>query len=550
MPRANIALIGFSTTGKSAVGKRVAEWLGWEFVDIDDEVVKICGKTIPEIFKHEGEDRFRQLEHDALKRTCNRENIVIATGGGAILELRNQDLLHETSIIVCLEAKAETIHQRLMNDTLYSSNPVVRPLLAGDNPLERIKRLKISRQPRYAIADWTVHTDNLNLEEVSREVIRGWRYANRQYNESVTVDDLAFEVETTTGRYPVYVGWGILDKLGDKMKQSSLSGTANIISDETVFSIYGGRVETSLKKNGYSVNCCLVPPGEATKNIDQAIKIYDFLIAHHAERNDIIVALGGGMVGDLAGFVAATFLRGLRWLQVPTTLVGMADASIGGKVAVDHRLGKNLIGSFYQPGLVLADVQTLTTLPRRELISGWPETVKHGLILEADFFGLLDANVEHLLKLTPEVTTKVVAQSANIKAGVVAEDERETGKRIILNYGHTIAHGLEAATGYSRFLHGEAVAIGMVGAAKLSQRLGLLPQEKVQRIEVLLQKFGLPTDCSGVDLDNVLEAMTLDKKVRGKAIRWILLEDIGRVVIQSDVPQKETLEALRGVIKP
>jgi 3-dehydroquinate synthase len=219
-------------------------------------------------------------------------------------------------------------------------------------------------------------------------------------------------------------------------------------------------------------------------------------------------------------------------------------------VAVDHRLGKNLIGSFYQPGLVLADVQTLTTLPRRELISGWPETVKHGLILESDFFGLLDANVEHLLKLTPEVTTKVVAQSANIKDGVVAEDERETGKRIILNYGHTIAHGLEAATGYSRFLHGEAVAIGMVGAAKLSQRLGLLPQEKVQRIEVLLQKFGLPTDCSGVDLDNVLEAMTLDKKVRGKAIRWILLEDIGRVVIQSDVPQKETLEALRGVIKP
>ena len=380
--------------------------------------------------------------------------------------------------------------------------------------------------------------------------MRGWRYANRKHNTGLTVDGLVFEVETSAGHYPIYVGWGILDKLGDRMSQSGLSGTANIISDETVFSIYGSRVEASLKKNGYNVNCCLVPPGEATKNIDQAIKIYDFLVAHHVERKDIIVALGGGMVGDLAGFVAATFLRGLRWLQVPTTLVGIADASIGGKVAVDHRLGKNLIGSFYQPWLVLADVQTLMTLPHREFISGWSETVKHGLILDAEFLGFLEANVGDLLKLTPEVTTKVVAQSANIKAGVVAEDERETGKRIILNYGHTIAHGLEAATGYGRFLHGEAVAIGMVGAAKLSQRLGLLQGERVQRIEVLLQIFGLRTDCSGVNLDDVLEAMALDKKVRGKAIRWILLEDIGRAVIHSDVPRKEVLEVLRGVIRP
>ena len=326
-------------------------------------------------------------------------------------------------------------------------------------------------------------------------------------------------VETATASYPVFVGWGILDKLGERMKQAGLSGTANIISDEIVFSIYGARVKKTLEKAGFAVNCCVVPPGEATKNITHAVNIYDFLIEHQVERNDVIVALGGGMIGDLAGFVAATFLRGLPWLQVPTSLIAMTDASIGGKVAVDHPRGKNLIGAFYQPRLVLADVQALTTLPQRELASGWAEVIKHGLILDADFLQLLEDKVDDLIKLEPGITSKVVARSAAIKAQVVTEDERDTGKRIILNYGHTIAHGLEAASKYKHFLHGEAVAIGMTGAAKLSHRLGILSQNAVERQGALLQKFGLPPDCSGVALTDVLAAMKMDKKVRGKAIQ-------------------------------
>jgi 3-dehydroquinate synthase len=264
----------------------------------------------------------------------------------------------------------------------------------------------------------------------------------------------------------------------------------------------------------------------------------------------VIVALGGGMIGDLAGFIAATFLRGLPWLQVPTSLVAMTDASIGGKVAIDHHQGKNLIGAFYQPRLVLADVQTLTRLPQRELISGWAEVIKHGLILDADFLQLLEDKAKDLIKLKPGITSKVIARSAALKAQVVSEDERETGKRIILNYGHTIAHGLEAASKYDRFLHGEAVAIGMMGAAKLSHRLKLLSQDAVEGQKALLQKFGLPTDCSGVLLADVLAAMELDKKVRGKAIQWVLLEDMGKVVIRSDVPEKEVLRVLQEVVKP
>ena len=546
----NISLIGFSATGKTVVAQKVAECLHWTFIDTDDEIVRLSGKTIPEIFKQDGEAKFRQLEQKVLKQACHQEQVVIATGGGAIIDPQNQNLILETSVVVCLEARPETIYRRLRHDTLYSANPVVRPLLAGDNPLERIKQLKAKRQPYYAIADWTVNTDNLTIDEVSQEVIKGWQYTSRHRDKQSAEADLACRVETATANYPVFVGWGILDKLGEKMKQAGLSGTANIISDEIVFSIYGARVKKTLEKAGFAVNSCVVPPGEASKNIDQATRIYDFLIEHRVERNDVIIALGGGMVGDLAGFVAATFLRGLPWLQVPTSLVAMTDASIGGKVAVDHPHGKNLIGAFYQPSLVLADVKALATLSQRELTSGWAVVIKHGLILDADLLKLLEDRSQDLVKLKPDITSKVIARSAAIKCRIVSEDEKETGIRTLLNYGHTIAHGLEAASRYDRFLHGEAVAIGMMGAARLSHRLGLLSPEAVERQQAILQKFGLPVDCSGVPLADVLEAMELDKKVRDKSIRWVLLTDIGRAVIRSDVSKKEVLNVLQEVIKP
>jgi shikimate kinase/3-dehydroquinate synthase len=546
----NIALIGFSATGKTVVAQKVAERLNWVFIDTDDEIVKLSGKTIPEIFKQDGEAKFRQLEQKVLKQACHKEQVVIATGGGAIIDPQNQNLLLQTSVVVCLGAKPETIYQRLLHDTLYSANPVVRPLLAGDNPLKRIKQLKTRRQPYYAIADWTVNTDHLTIDEVSQEVIKGWQYTSRYRGKQSAEADLACKVQTPTANYPVFVGWGILDKLGEKMKQAGLSGTANIISDEIVFAIYGAKVKKTLEKAGFAVNPCVVPPGEASKNIYQAIEIYDFLIEHRVERNDVIIALGGGMVGDLAGFVAATFLRGLPWLQVPTSLIAMTDASIGGKVAVDHPQGKNLIGAFYQPCLVLADVKNLTTLSQRELTSGWAEVIKHGLILDADFLQLLDANAKDLIKLKRDITTKVIGRSAAIKCRVVSADEKETGIRTILNYGHTIAHGIEAATNYGRFLHGEAVAIGIIGAAKLSHRLKLISGEDVERHKAILQKFGLPTDCSGVPLADVLAAMEMDKKVRNKAVRWVLLKDIGQAVIRSDVSGKDVLSVLQEVIKP
>ena len=575
----NLIITGFSGTGKSLVAKEIARRLNWDFLDTDDEIVKQTGRPIAEIFRQDGEDRFRELERGAIRKACRQRQTVIAIGGGAIVDPQNFELLAKSGLIVCLEAKPETIYERLFHEAAFAPETEVRPLLTADDPLERIRELKASRQPYYANVDWTVHTDNLNISQVADEVIRAsglLRLAHPHLNplpsrkrklgsQLKANDDLACMVETAAQSYPIFVGYGLLDKLGEKMKKAALSGTATIISDENVFSHYGSKVEGILKDAGFAVNSFVVPPGEETKNMDYAIKIYDFLVEHRAERDDIIIALGGGVVGDLAGFVAATFLRGMPWIQVPTSLAAMVDASVGGKVGVNHPEGKNLIGAFYQPNLVLADCQTLSTLPQRELISGWAEVIKHGMILDKDFFEFLETNVTKLKELEPELISQAIARSGAIKAQVVSQDEKEReGKRTILNYGHTIAHGLEAATQYQRFLHGEAVAIGMTGAANLSQRLGLLPSAAVERQRKLLQKFGLPMTLRAeaasqrhgrkrsnlkFSLAEVIRAMELDKKVKKKAIRWVLLEDIGKAVIRGDIPRQDVIKTLEELME-
>lgn len=567
----NLIVTGFSGTGKSLVAEQVARRLCWDFVDTDDEIVRQAGKPIAEIFGHEGEVRFRRLEREKIREACRRKETVIAIGGGAIADPQNYELLHGAGLIVCLEARPETIYGRLFRAAVRCGETEVRPLLSVADPLERIRQLKASRQPYYAKADWTIHTDSLSISEVAGEVIRAWRLLGRAHphldplpsrerqkgSQTKADDDIACVVETESQCYPVFVGYGLMDKLGQKMEQAGLSGTTIIISDRNVFTIYGDKVGRVLKDAGFAVESFVVPPGEETKSVESAIEIYDFLVEHRRERNDVIIALGGGVVGDLAGFVAATFLRGMPWVQVPTSLVAMVDASIGGKVGVNRPEGKNLVGAFYQPGLVLADPKTLTTLPRRELTSGWAEVIKHGLILDEELIRFLEAEADGLTKLEPDLVTRAIARSAAIKAEVVSDDEKERkGKRTVLNYGHTIGHGLEAAAQYRRFLHGEAVAIGMMGAAKLSRRLGLLPLAGVERQQALLRKFGLPTCLKAktrgprLNLAGITTAMELDKKRKEKAIRWVLLQEIGKAVICDDVPRKDVLAVIRELAKP
>jgi shikimate kinase/3-dehydroquinate synthase len=530
----------------------IAQLWGWDFFDTDEEVSLAAGKSIADIFEQDGEAHFRHLERQAVARACAASRAVVSTGGGAIVDPDNYRAMAASGVIVCLEATPETISSRLQQRNGDGEAADVRPLLAGPEQIRRIRELKAQRQPYYDLAECTVHTDDLTPEEVAQEALERWqerapRAANVGPSEGLAP---AFVVETPSATYPIFVGWGLLDDIGKYLRGIGIRGPVYVITDSKVFDLHGGQVQGSLEDAGIESHCFTVPAGEASKSLATAGDIYNWLAERRCERGHAIIALGGGMVGDLAGFVAATFLRGVAVIQVPTSLAAMVDASIGGKTAVNLPAGKNLVGAFYQPRMVLADLNALRTLPPRELASGWAEAIKHGLILDASLFQLFEERADSLLKLEPEVTAEVVRRSMAIKARVVEEDERETtGRRTLLNYGHTIGHGLEAATQYTELLHGEAVAAGMVAAAEIGHKMGLLSREAVERHTEILERFGLPTSCPGVNPQSVLRAMELDKKASSRVISWVLLEDIGRATIRSDVADELVQQTVQDICR-
>ncbi len=366
---------------------------------------------------------------------------------------------------------------------------------------------------------------------------------------SNTDPDLAATVHHSGGSYPVVAGWGILDQLGDRLVDLGINSPAYIITDENLMNRYGRRAQRALQRRGIAAHCFIIPPGEPSKTNNLAQAIYQWLVGLRAERGHAIIAVGGGVVGDLAGYVAATFLRGVPFVQVPTSMAAMVDASIGGKVAVNLPQGKNLVGAFYQPKAVLADVQALSTLGKRELSEGWAEAIKHGFILDPSLVDVFEEHAEALMNVEPEIATEVIRRSMAIKADVVSRDERETlGVRILLNYGHTIGHALESSTEYGRFMHGEGVSIGMMGAAKMAQEMGILDQAVVDRQYNLLQRFNLPTAAPGVPVEDIRRAMSLDKKVADGANRWVMLEDVGRAVVRRDVPVELVDRTVRELV--
>ena len=361
--------------------------------------------------------------------------------------------------------------------------------------------------------------------------------------------DLAAEVETTGGNYPVWVGWGILGDIGKRTKEYLSPSCVYIITDESILE-HARKVQISMEKSGIASHMYIVPPGESSKTLETVQQIYSWLAGRKAERRHLIVAVGGGVIGDMAGFVAATYLRGMPFVQVPTTLLAMMDASIGGKVAVDLPQGKNLVGAFYQPKFVLSDVKTLVSLPERELNSGWAEAIKHGLILDQHLLGIFENRVNEVRSLDRDIATEIIRKSVAIKANVVSRDERETlGIRILLNYGHTIGHAIESSTGYTKYLHGEAVSIGMMAAAKIGQLAGILREEEVIRQEDVLKAYGLPVKAQGLDAKEIIKATTSDKKTSDGIVNWVLLEGLGNAVTNNKIPINYVLDAVNFVIK-
>ena len=366
---------------------------------------------------------------------------------------------------------------------------------------------------------------------------------------SINYADLAARVTTSGEDHPIWVGWGILNEIGERVRNLLPSAVAYVISDEKV-QIHASVVQKSMEHAGIPTHTFLIPSGETSKNLDTVQNVYSWLADKRAERGHLILAVGGGVVGDLAGFVAATYLRGIPFAQVPTTLLGMMDASIGGKVAVDLPQGKNLVGAFYQPKFVLSDVETLRTLPERELSSGWAEAIKHGLILDEELLQTFENRKHQIRKLDPDIATRIIRKSVAIKANIVSQDEKELlGIRILLNYGHTIGHAIESITSYTKYLHGEAVSIGMMGAAQIGRSLGMLDDNDVNRQEEVLKAYGLPVFAQGLSLSSVLEAMRSDKKTSDGTIRWVLLNGIGNAVTSADVSEQNVRQALASVLR-
>jgi 3-dehydroquinate synthase len=341
-----------------------------------------------------------------------------------------------------------------------------------------------------------------------------------------------------------------LEEIGRTLKKYTKGIKSLIVTNPTIAEYYLKTVERSLREAGFQVFVAQVPDGEEHKSLDEASKLYASCVEYRIERESIIVGLGGGVIGDLAGYVAATFMRGLPVVQVPTTLLAQVDSSVGGKVAVNLPEGKNLVGSFYQPLLVYIDLAVLKTLPIEETKAGMAEVIKYGIILDNDFFEYLEENIGRLRQLDSEVLETVVARCCVLKARVVEKDEKESGLRAILNFGHTLGHALETLTDYKKYRHGEAVAIGMVGACRIAEEMGMLKKEARDKIEHLIGKTGLPGRI-GVELgvDGIIQILSLDKKVRAGKVGFVLPERIGKVVVRNDVPEDIVRDVVRGLIK-
>lgn len=529
-------------SGKTTIGRLLARRLGKRFVDSDHAIEARTGASIPWIFEIEGEASFRRREAEMIAELTAQDDIVLATGGGAVLNPASRALLAERGTVIYLRAGIGAILQR----TSHDKN---RPLLQTTDPRRKLEELLAQREPLYReIADLVIDTGRPNVQSMVQTILdqldalaagRARRTKAASMNHAAQIN---LNVELGERSYPIAIGPGLL---ADPAALARHVGghKAAIVTNTTVAPLYLEQVAAPLRAAGREVVEIVLPDGEEYKHWGSLMQVFDALLANKCDRKTTLVALGGGVIGDLTGFAAASYMRGVPFVQIPTTLLAQVDSSVGGKTGINHPLGKNMIGAFYQPRAVLADTSTLSTLPDRELSAGLAEVIKHGAILDAAFFDWIEANVKALVAREPQALAHAIARSCEIKADVVRRDEREGGLRAVLNFGHTFGHAIEAGLGYGEWLHGEAVGCGMVMAADLSQRLGLVDAATVERLRALVKAAGLPTVAPDLGVARWIELMEVDKKNEGGAIKFILLKPLGSPSIAS-VPEK----ALRATL--
>jgi len=521
----NIVVTGFMGTGKTAVGREVARWLGRPFVDMDAEIEARAGKSIPRIFAEDGEAAFRRMEAALCEELSAQNGLVIATGGGALVDPTNRALMMGSGTVVCLTCDVDEILRRV-------SDNLDRPLLDVADPHAEIVRLLEARREAYAAIPWQIDTTGLPIEEIAERV-------------AALADVITLSVHYPGGEYSIHIGDGLLAHVGGALRAAGVpeGGRVAVVSNPVVAPLYGARVGEALRSAGLQPFACTIPDGEQHKTLATVASLYEQFLAGGLDRSGTVLSLGGGVTGDVAGFAAATFMRGVRFIQVPTTLLAMVDASVGGKTGVDLPQGKNLVGAFKQPELVVIDPTVLATLPSEEFRSGMAEVIKHGVIGDQDLFAELETttrNTQHVIRNTQ------IARALRVKIAIVEEDPYERGRRAVLNLGHTVGHGLEQSSGFS-LRHGEAVSIGMVAAARIAVELGYAAPALADRIEAVLSAWGLPVRCPSIEADAIREAMAHDKKRRGRRLRWVLPRAIGQVEMVEDVPQETVKSVLRGL---
>jgi len=503
----HIFLYGPSGVGKSTVGKILARDLRLPLVDSDHVIEMNAGISIPGIMESQGESALRNFETAALKQIITDKEAVVSLGGGALLRDENRALVEKCGTVILLMAELPTLSERLRND------PHERPLLAGDLESKLASYLE-RRTEHYASFSRKVQVDGKSPEQIAHHI---QIHLGRHHLSAM-------------GEYDVIVG-----QIDNLSYNNSL-----IVTDENVAKFHLAKIESILRASGCEPKSVVIPAGEAHKNLESVSYLWKSFLEHGLDRKSTVIALGGGVIGDMAGFAASTYMRGINWVAVPTTLLSMVDASLGGKTGFDLPQGKNLIGSFYPPKLVLADPSLLLTLSDRELRSGMAEVVKHGIISDPELFALCSRG----LAWVKDNLEQIVKRAMAVKIQVIEEDPYEKGFRAALNLGHTVGHAVELVSGFE-LRHGEAIAIGMVTEAKYAERIGVAKSHVADEIAQVLRQLGLPTQMSDeLPREEIIRAMRVDKKKDAKSVRFALPVEIGKVELV-DVSDLENVIARR-----
>lgn len=533
----SIVLVGLMGAGKTSIGRRLAAQLGLPFRDADAEIELAAGCTIPEIFSRYGEPAFRDGERRVIARLLAAEPMVLAYGGGAFMDASTRAVTRREAVSVWLRCPIPTLVKRVAG----RDN---RPLLADRDPEETLRRLTEIRNPVYAEADVIVDCGEESPDVTTGQVLDAlaeWTPPRR------------LSVVLSQSSYDVVIGDGLLARAGALLAPVLPQKRAVVVTDRAVAALHLDTLMAGLAETGFAATSVVIDGGEAGKNLETWQTIVRALLSARVERRTAVIALGGGVVGDLAGFAAATVLRGLPFVQIPTTLLSQVDSSVGGKTGVNTGFGKNLVGAFYQPRIVLADTGVLATLPPRELRAGYAEIVKAGMIGDAGFFEWCEQYGAAVVGGNREAQAEAIKRACAFKAGVVGDDEREekpNDGRALLNLGHTFGHALEADYGYDGgLLHGEGVAVGLGLAFKLSARLGHCSRDDAERVVSHVASVGMAADLRTLNrrfsASELVAHMKRDKKVRDGALHFVLVRGIGQAFTSSDVPAEVVVDLLR-----